>query len=150
MHKPVRRQKKKQVPKLNRIVRAVSTMQRGIRTGHSSYVVMHTANNLVVHNIKLRINSMKPFIDKETYNQLISILPDMLNGYELTLTPNGTFKNLDIDHLLSLDSDVTMLLLSLESAVKHHHRDQATIDEKMSFLKEVIDERRRLLNDLRA
>jgi hypothetical protein len=74
----------------------------------------------------------------------------MLNGYELTLTPNGTFKNLDIDHLLSLDSDVTMLLLSLESAVKHHHMDQATIDDKMSFLKEVIDERRRLLNDLRA
>ena len=149
MHKPVRRQKRKHFPKLNTMVRAASTMQRGIRTGHSSYVEMHTANSLVVHNIKLRINSMKPCIDKETYDELISILPTMLSGYELTLNPNGTVKNLDIDHLLSLDSDITLLLVSLEFAIKHH-MNHTTIDEKMSFLKELVDERRRFLSDLRA
>ena len=149
MHKPVRRQKRKHFPKLNTMVRAASTIQRGIRTGHSSYVEMHTANSLVVHNIKLRINSMKPSIDKETYDELISILPAMLSGYELTLNPNGTVKNLDIDHLLSLDSDITMLLLSLEYVVKHRV-NHIPIDEIMSFFKELIDERRRLLNDLRA
>jgi hypothetical protein len=149
MHKPVRRQKRKQYPKLNTMVRAASTMQRGIRTGHASYVEMHTANNLVAHNIKLRINSMKPSMDKDTYDELISILPAMLSGYELTLTPNGTVKNLDIDHLLSLDSDITLFLVSLEFALKHHV-NQTTIDEKMSFLKELINERRRLLNNLRA
>jgi ABC-type transporter Mla MlaB component len=127
----------------------VSTMQRGIRTGHSSYVEMHEANNLVIHNIKLRINSMKPFIDKELHEKLISFLPAMLNGYEFTLTPNGTVKNLDLDHLLSLDSDITMLLLSLEYRVKHR-MNHIPIEEIMSFLKELIDERRRLLNDLRA
>jgi hypothetical protein len=58
-------------------------MQRGIRTGHSSYVEMHEANNLVIHNIKLRINSMKPFIDKELHEKLISILPAMLNGLRI-------------------------------------------------------------------
>lgn len=124
-------------------------MQRGIRTGHSSYVEMHEANNLVIRNIKLRINSMKPFIDKELHEKLISILPAMLNGYEFTLTPNGTVKNLDLDHLLSLDSDITMLLLSLESVVKCRVNHIPT-DEIMSFFKELIDERRRLLNDLRA
>ena len=124
-------------------------MQRGIRTGHSSYVEMHEANNLVIRNIKLRINSMKPFIDKELYEKLISILPAMLNGYEFTLTPNGTVKNLDLDHLLSLDSDITMLLLSLESVVKCRVNHIPT-DEIMSFFDELIDERRRLLNDLRA
>jgi hypothetical protein len=149
MPKPVRRQKRKQIPKLNRIVRAVSTMQRGIRTGHSSYVEMHEANNLIIHNIKLRINSMKPFIDKELHEKLISILPAMLNGYEFTLTPNGTVKNLDLDRLLSLDSDITMLLLSLEYVVKHR-TNHLPIDEIMSFFEELIDERRRLLNDLRA
>ena len=149
MHKPVRRQKRKHSPKLNTMVRAASTIQRGIRTGHSSYVEMHTANSLVVHNIKLRINSMKPSIDKETYDELISILPAMLSGYELTLNPNGTVKNLDIDHLLSLDSDITLLLVSLEFALKHH-MNRTTIDEKMSFLKELVDERRRLLSDLRV
>jgi hypothetical protein len=149
MPKPVRRQKRKQIPKLNRIVRAVSTMQRGIRTGHSSYVEMHEANNLIIHNIKLRINSMKPFIDKELYEKLISILPAMLNGYEFTLTSNGTVKNLDLDRLLSLDSDITMLLLSLEYVVKHRV-NHLPIDEIMSLFKELIDERRRLLNDLRA
>ncbi|HZC49765.1 MAG TPA: hypothetical protein VE244_11970 [Nitrososphaeraceae archaeon] len=149
MPKPVRRQKRKQIPKLNRIVRAVSTMQRGIRTGHSSYVEMHEANNLVIRNIKLRINSMKPFIDKELHEKLISILPAMLNGYEFTLTPNGTVKNLDLDRLLSLDSDITMLLLSLEYVVKHR-ANHLPIDEIMSFFDELIDERRRLLNDLRA
>jgi hypothetical protein len=149
MPKPVRRQKRKQIPKLNRIVRAVSTMQRGIRTGHSSYVEMHEANNLIIHNIKLRINSMKPFIDKELHEKLISILPVMLNGYEFTLTSNGTVKNLDLDRLLSLDSDITMLLLSLEYLVKHRV-NHLPIDEIMSFLEELIDERRRLLNDLRA
>jgi hypothetical protein len=149
MPKPVRRQKRKQIPKLNRIVRAVSTMQRGIRTGHSSYVEMHEANNLIIHNIKLRINSMKPFIDKELYEKLISILPAMLNGYEFTLTSNGTVKNLDLDRLLSLDSDITMLLLSLEYVVKRRS-NHLPIDEIMSFFEELIDERRRLLNDLRA
>jgi hypothetical protein len=124
-------------------------MQRGIRTGHSSYVEMHEANNLVIHNIKLRINSMKPFIDKELHEKLISILPAMLNGYEFTLTPNGTVKNLDLDRLLSLDSDITMLLLSLEYVVKHR-TNHLPIDEIMSFFEELIDERRRLLNDLRA
>jgi hypothetical protein len=124
-------------------------MQRGIRTGHSSYVEMHEANNLVIHNIKLRINSMKPFIDKELHEKLISILPAMLNGYEFTLTPNGTVKNLDLDRLLSLDSDITMLLLSLEYVVKHRV-NHLPIDEIMSLFDEVIDERRRLLNDLRA
>jgi hypothetical protein len=149
MPKPVRRQKRKQIPKLNRIVRAVSTMQRGIRTGHSSYVEMHEANNLIIHNIKLRINSMKPFIDKELHEKLISILPAMLNGYEFTLTSNGTVKNLDLDRLLSLDSDITMLLLSLEYVVKHR-ANHLPIDEIMSFFEELIDERRRLLNYLRA
>jgi hypothetical protein len=149
MPKPVRRQKRKQIPKLNRIVRAVSTMQRGIRTGHSSYVEMHEANNLIIHNIKLRINSMKPFIDKELHEKLISILPAMLNGYEFTLASNGTVKNLDLDRLLSLDSDITMLLLSLEYVVKHRV-NHLPIDEIMSLFDEVIDERRRLLNDLRA
>jgi hypothetical protein len=149
MPKPVRRQKRKQIPKLNRIVRTVSTMQRGIRTGHSSYVEMHEANNLVIHNIKLRINSMKPFIDKELHEKLISILPAMSNGYEFTLTPNGTVKNLDLDRLLSIDSDITMLLLSLEYVVKHR-ANHLPIDEIMSFFEELIDERRRLLNDLRA
>jgi hypothetical protein len=149
MPKPVRRQKRKQIPKLNRIVRAVSTMQRGIRTGHSSYVEMHEANNLIIHNIKLRINSMKPFIDKELHEKLISILPAMLNGYEFTLTSNGTVKNLDLDRLLSLDSDITMLLLSLEYVVKHRV-NHLPIDEIMSLFDELIDERRRLLNDLRA
>jgi hypothetical protein len=124
-------------------------MQRGIRTGHSSYVEMHEANNLVIHNIKLRINSMKPFIDKELHEKLISILPAMLNGYEFTLTPNGTVKNLDLDRLLSLDSDITMLLLSLEYVVKHR-TNHLPIDEIMSFFEELLDERRRLLNDLRA
>jgi hypothetical protein len=124
-------------------------MQRGIRTGHSSYVEMHEANNLVIHNIKLRINSMKPFIDKELHEKLISILPAMLNGYEFTLTPNGTVKNLDLDRLLSLDSDITMLLLSLEYVVKQR-ANHLPIDEIMSFFEELIDERRRLLNDLRA
>jgi hypothetical protein len=73
----------------------------------------------------------------------------MLNGYEFTLTPNGTVKNLDLDHLLSLDSDITMLLLSLESVVKCRV-NHIPKDEIMSFFKELIDERRRLLNDLRA
>ena len=124
-------------------------MQRGIRTGHSSYVEMHEANSIVIRNIKLRINSMKPFIDKELHEKLISILPAMLNGYEFTLTPNGTVKNLDLDRLLSLDSDITMLLLSLEYMVKQHV-NHIPIDEIMSLFKELIDERRRLLNDLRA
>ena len=92
---------------------------------------------------------MKPFIDKELYEKLISILPAMLNGYEFTLTPNGTLKNLDLDHLLSLDSEITMLLLSLEYMVKQHV-DHIPTDEIMSLFKELIDERRRLLNDLRA
>jgi hypothetical protein len=42
-----------------------------------------------------------------------------------------------------------MLLLSLEYVVKHR-TNHLPIDEIMSFFEELIDERRRLLNDLRA
>ena len=122
-------------------------------TGRSSYVEMRAVSRLVVYNIKSRVNSIKPLISNSNYPELLSISAVMSNGYEFTLTPNGIVKVNELERLLSTDSDIAILILTIEKVLKsnnNNHNNSSVIDEDLSNLRELLNKRRRLVDVLKA
>ena len=122
-------------------------------TGRSSYVEMRAVSRLVVYNIKSRVNSIKPLISNSNYPELLSISAVMSNGYEFTLTPNGIVKVNELERLLSTDSDIAILILTIEKVLKsnnNNHNNSSVIDEDLSILRELLNKRRRLVDVLKA
>lgn len=122
-------------------------------TGRSSYVEMRAVSRLVVYNIKSRVNSIKPLISNSNYPELLSISAVMSNGYEFTLTPNGIVKVNELERLLSTDSDIAILILTIEKVLKsnnNNHNNSSVIDEDLAILRELLNKRRRLVDVLKA
>jgi hypothetical protein len=77
----------------------------------------------------------------------------MSNGYEFTLTPNGIVKVNELERLLSTDSDIAILLLTIEKVLKsnnNNHNNSSVIDEDLAILRELLNKRRRLVDVLKA
>jgi hypothetical protein len=153
MHKSIRPQKNRQVSNLNGTIRIAAIIQKSMTTGRSSYVEMRAVSRLVVYNIKSRVNSIKPLISNSNYLELLSISAVMSNGYEFTLTPNGIVKVNELERLLSTDSDIAILLLTIEKVLKsnnNNHNNSSVIDEDLAILRELLNKRRRLVDVLKA
>ena len=153
MHKSIRPQKNRQVSNLNGTIRIAAIIQKSMTTGRSSYVEMRAVSRLVVYNIKSRVNSIKPLISNSNYPELLSISAVMSNGYEFTLTPNGIVKVNELEMLLSTDSDIAILLLTIEKVLKsnnNNHNNSSVIDEDLAILRELLNKRRRLVDVLKA
>jgi hypothetical protein len=153
MHKSIRPQKNRQVSNLNGTIRIAAITQKGMTTGRSSYVEMRAVSRLVVYNIKSRVNSIKPLISNSNYPELLSISAVMSNGYEFTLTPNGIVKINELERLLSTDSDIAILLLTIEKVLKsnnNNHNNSSVIDEDLAILRELLNKRRKLVDVLKA
>jgi hypothetical protein len=153
MHKSIRPQKNRQVSNLNGTIRIAAIIQKSMTTGRSSYVEMRAVSRLVVYNIKSRVNSIKPLISNSNYPELLSISAVMSNGYEFTLTPNGIVKVNELERLLSTDSDIAILLLTIEKVLKsnnNNHNNSSVIDEDLAILRELLNKRRRLVDVLKA
>jgi hypothetical protein len=153
MHKSIRPQKNRQVSNLNGTIRIAAIIQKSMTTGRSSYVEMRAVSRLVVYNIKSRLNSIKPLISNSNYPELLSISAVMSNGYEFTLTPNGIVKINELERLLSTDSDIAILLLTIEKVLKsnnNNHNNSSVIDEDLAILRELLNKRRKLVDVLKA
>ena len=153
MHKSIRPQKNRQVSNLNGTIRIAAIIQKSMTTGRSSYVEMRAVSRLVVYNIKSRVNSIKPLISNSNYPELLSISAVMSNGYEFTLTPNGIVKVNELERLLSTDSDIAILLITIEKVLKsnnNNHNNSSVIDEDLAILRELLNKRRRLVDVLKA
>jgi|SRR5947208_10521343 len=153
MHKSIRPQKNRQVSNLNGTIRIAAIIQKSMTTGRSSYVEMRAVSRLVVYNIKSRVNSIKPLISNSNYLELLSISAVMSNGYEFTLTPNGIVKINELERLLSTDSDIAILLLTIEKVLKsnnNNHNNSSVIDEDLAILRELLNKRRKLVDILKA
>jgi hypothetical protein len=72
----------------------------------------------------------------------------MSSGYEFTLTPNGILKRNDLEDLISIDSDIALLLMAIEDALKIN--GQARFDDELAHLKELLSKRKRLIEFLKA
>lgn len=123
-------------------------MQKSMATGRSSYVEMRAASRMVAHNMRLKINSIKSLTGGRKYSELATIFPTLSSGYEFTLTPNGILKRNDLEELLSLDSDIALLLTSIEDTLKIN--GQAHLNYQLDALKEFLDKRKMLIEILKA
>lgn len=80
--------------------------------------------------------------------ELSTIFSIMSSGYEFTLTPNGILKRNDLEDLISIDSDIALLLMAIEDALKIN--GQARFDDELAHLKELLSKRKRLIEFLKA
>ena len=73
----------------------------------------------------------------------------MSSGYEFTLTPNGIVKVNELDRLLFTDSDIVILLLTIEEVLKSNN-NPSVFDEDLAILRELLNKRRKLVDVLKA
>jgi hypothetical protein len=112
-------------------------------TGRSSYVEMRALDRLTNHNIKTRVDEIKKSVklNSELEDLLSKIPPAMSDGYAKVLTPNGIIREAELDRLLSMDADIVTCLVTIES-------EQAR--DVIDTLKELMEERKRLVDSLKA
>jgi hypothetical protein len=136
--------------RLGETVRIASIIQRCMSTGRSSYVEMRALDRLTKHNIKSKVDALRPHAKPESdLAKLLSIITSaMSGGYVDVLTPNGIVRENELDSLLSIDSDIVMCIGTIESELlKKSHKKEI---EAIHTLKELVEERKKLIDSLRA
>ncbi|MEW6604356.1 MAG: hypothetical protein AB1351_06660 [Thermoproteota archaeon] len=145
MHKNFRRQRRLE-SRLDETVRIASIVQKGMATGRSSYVEMRSLDRLISHNIKARVSEIKKSVKLSTEldDLLTKVAQVVSDGYTKVLTPNGIVRESELDQLLSIDSDIVVCLGMIDAEKSQKMRD--VIDA----LKELIEERKKLVDSLKA
>lgn len=143
VHKNNFRRQRRLESRLGETVRIASIVQKGMASGRSSYVEMRALDRLTNHNIKTRVDEIKKSakLDSELEDLLSKIPPAMSGGYAKVLTPNGIIREAELDRLLSIDGDIVTCLVIIES-------EQAR--DVINMLKELMEERKRLVDSLKA
>ena len=149
MHKNNSRGRHKRVEnRLDETVRIASIVQKGMATGRSSYVEMRALERIVKHNINTSVQIIKsgPAAKDGDVADLLSLLASVHGGYSDTLTPNGVLKKNELERLLAIDSELSICLGMLES----RGVSRAKIGDIADTLRELIEERKKLVGTLRA
>jgi hypothetical protein len=117
-------------------------------TGRSSYVEMRALERLTNHNIRSQVRTLRSLAAEEgDLAELLSKVPASVSeGYTDVLTPNGIVREKELDRLLSIDSDIVTYLGTIESELKSHNK----ANDVVGALKELLEERKRLVTSLRA
>jgi predicted alternative tryptophan synthase beta-subunit len=115
-------------------------------TGRSSYVEMRSLDRLTNHNIKTKVHALKKSakLNADLEDLLAKIPQAVSDGYTKVLTPNGIVRENELDRLLSIDADIVMCLGMIDPAKSQKTRDAA------EALKELLEERKKLVDSLRA
>lgn len=146
VHKNFRRQRKLE-SRLDETVRIASIVQKCMATGRSSYVEMRSLDRLTKHNIATLVSAIRKRSDRLSadLDDLLTKVPQAVSdGYSRVLTPNGIVRETELDHLLSIDSDIVVCLGMIEPEKSRKIRDV------ISTLKELIEERKKLVDSLKA
>ncbi len=149
MHKNNSRGRHKRVEnRLDETVRIASIVQKGMATGRSSYVEMRALERIVKHNINTSVQIIKagPAAKDADVADLLSRFASIHGGYSDTLTPNGVLKKIELERLLAIDSEISICLGMLES----RGVSRAKIGDVVDTLRELIEERKKLVGTLRA
>jgi hypothetical protein len=143
VHKNNFRRQRRLESRLGETVRIASIVQKVMATGRSSYVEMRALERLTNHNIKTRVDEIKKSVKLNSeLEDLLSRIPQaMSDGYAKVLTPNGMIREAELDRLLSIDGDIVTCLVIIES-------EQAR--DVIDTLKEMMEERKRLVDSLKA
>jgi alpha-N-acetylglucosamine transferase len=132
---------------IDETVRIASIAQKGMTTGRSSYVEMRALDRLSSHNIKTKVHAIKKSLKLNSkLEDLVSkISQAMSESYTKVLTPNGIVRRKEFDRLLSIDADIVICLGMIESEL-----NSVKISDLMDSMEELIEERQKLLDSLRA
>jgi hypothetical protein len=147
LHKNNFRRQRRLEGRPDETVRVASIAQKGMTTGRSSYVEMRALDRLTSHNIKTKIHVLKKSLklNSELEDFLSRILQTMSESYTKVLTPNGIVRRKELDRLLSIDADIVMCLGMIESQLK-----SVKVSDFIDTLKELVEERKRFVDSLRA
>jgi hypothetical protein len=147
VHKNNFRRQRRLESRADETVRIASIAQKGMSTGRSSYVEMRALDRLTSHNIKTKVLALrKSFkLNSELENLLTKISQAMSESYTKVLTPNGIVRRKELDRLLSIDADIVTCIGMVESEL-----NSQKISDFLNTLKELVEERRRFVDSLRA
>src|SRR5215212_2473517 len=141
------REQRRLESRIDETVRIASIAQKGMTTGRSSYVEMRALDRLTSHNIKTKVHAIKKsFKLNSKLEDLVSkISQAMSESYTKVLTPNGIVRGKELDRLLSIDADIVICLGMIESEL-----NSLKISDLIDTMEELIEERKKLIDSLRA
>jgi hypothetical protein len=133
--------------RIDETVRIASIAQKGMTSGRSSYVEMRALDRLTSHNIKTKVHAIrKSFkLSSELEDLLSKISQAMTESYTKVLTPNGILRAKELDRLLSIDADIVICLGMIESEL-----NSVKMSDLIDMIQELVEERKRLVDSLRA
>ncbi|MFL6491465.1 MAG: hypothetical protein ACJ70N_02040 [Nitrososphaera sp.] len=133
--------------RIDETVRIASIAQKGMTSGRSSYVEMRALDRLTSHNIKTKVHAIrKSFkLSSELEDLLSKISQAMTESYTKVLTPNGIVRGKELDRLLSIDADIVICLGMIESEL-----NSIKMSDLIDMMQELVEERKRLVDSLRA
>jgi hypothetical protein len=132
---------------IDETVRIASIAQKGMITGRSNYVEMRALDRLTSHNIKTKVQSIKKShkLNANLEELMLKISQGMSESYTKILTPNGIVRRKELDRLLSIDADIVICLGMFNSDL-----NSLKLSDLTRTLEELIEERRKLVDSLRA
>jgi alpha-N-acetylglucosamine transferase len=133
--------------RIDEAVRIASIAQKGMTTGRSSYVEMRALDRLTSHNIKTKVQRIKKSfkLNSKVEEVMLKISQGMSESYTKILTPNGIVRRKEFDRLLSIDADIVICLGMVGTEF-----DSLKISDLIRTIEELIEERRKLVDSLRA
>jgi hypothetical protein len=133
--------------RIDEAVRIASIAQKGMTTGRSSYVEMRALDRLTSHNIKTKVQTIKKSfkLNSKFEELMLKISQGMSESYTKILTPNGIVRRKEFDRLLSIDADIVICLGMVGTEF-----DSLKISDLIRTIEELIEERRKLVDSLRA
>ena len=133
--------------RIDEAVRIASIAQKGMTTGRSSYVEMRALDRLTSHNIKTKVQTIKKSfkLNSKFEELMLKISQGMSESYTKILTPNGIVRRKEFDRLLSIDADIVICLGMVGTEL-----DSLKISDLIRTIEELIEERRKLVDSLKA
>jgi len=133
--------------RIDEAVRIASIAQKGMTTGRSSYVEMRALDRLTSHNIKTKVQTIKKSfkLNSKFEELMLKISQGTSESYTKILTPNGIVRRKEFDRLLSIDADIVICLGMFGTEF-----DSLKISDLIRTIEELIEERRKLVDSLRA
>ena len=116
-------------------------------TGRSSYVEMRALDRLTSHNIKTKVQTIKKSfkLNSKFEELMLKISQGTSESYTKILTPNGIVRRKEFDRLLSIDADIVICLGMFGTEF-----DSLKMSDLIRTIEELIEERRKLVDSLRA
>ena len=133
--------------RIDETVRIASIAQKGMTSGRSSYVEMRALDRLTSHNIKTKVHAIRKSykLSIELEDLLSKISQALTESYTKVLTPNGIVRGKELDRLLSIDADIVICLGMIESEL-----NSVKMSDLIDMMQELVEERKRLVDSLRA